>query len=568
MLESSMKNDTAKVTWDLMDSCRGRLNEMSVSALASYLLVDAVEKGTIELDPDNKVVERAKHIFKENEEFIKEHGIEAIVNEHTLSNRDRIEIIMKMEEVLSEKHYGAPNRTPAWVAKIVCGLLNPTEEDTVYDLGSGDGAFLLEVDNYVREHYSAHPKLVGSEIVEKYVFASEIVLTLQQADFSIYAEDVLWNKSSDQFNKAYVFAPLGMRYNGAFTDCFNDEYGDLFNTQSRSEWLFVFKALQSVRNNGMLVALVPDGALFRSSDMKIRKYLLDNDLLQGIVSLPAGIITGTGTKISLVVLGSSDGTFRIVDATSMGKESGERNPSIDPEVVLNAYFDPDCTVFSYEEAGKRDYNLTASAYSDIGVFDDIDCPAKISDVADVIVGSQYTISHFKKNFSNVKTDYQILTSSNIENGLIDYDHLQYIEENKKLEKFELREGDIVVTTKSTIVKTAVANELPQRHIIVTGGMLIIRPDESKINPTYLKMFLDSETGKSVMRSTQKGAVITSISTPAFKKITVACPDLEKQEALADKYNTLLGMYAGMKQQMENLSLQINSLYDDSLKEEL
>lgn len=205
-----------------------------------------------------------------------------------------------------------------------------------------------------------------------------------------------------------------------------------------------------------------------------------------------------------------------------------------------------------------------SMYMNEDVNKQIDCPTPISDIAKVIVGSQYTVSHFKKVFKD-NSDYLLVASSNIANGAIQYDTLQGIEPDAKLEKYELQKGDIVLTTKSTRVKTAVMNDPKGKHYIVTGGMLIVRPDLKRVNPVYLKMFFDSEIGRTVLRSVQNGTTITTISTSSFNRLEVACPSLEIQNKLANKYDTALSMYGVLKEQLDDVQAQLETMYDDSLK---
>lgn len=451
------------------------------------------------------------------------------------------------------------------ISNLTCRLIEIKDGDTIYDLGSGTGNLLISAYNFAKKD-KKKIKLIGTELNSELAFVSKVLLTLRDADYQIITGDALRTDDHLHYSKAYTFPAIGARYTEMYPEYFNQQFGELFNTRSNSEWYFVFKALSNMDKNGRLVALLPEGALFRSTDRDIRKYLLNNNLLEGIISLPARVIDGTGTKMDLVILGSSNGTFKAVDATEMVKPSRSiRTVKIDDEAIWKAYSDPNVRTYSYEEAITRDYSLDLNAYSDIDVEGLIDNPTDLSDVSSIIVGSQYTISHFKNQFSDKPTKYQILTSGNIENGLVNYSSLQYIEDDDKLDKFALQEGDVVVTTKSTKVKTFVVNDLPDRKIIVTGGMLIVRPDTDKINPTYLKMYLDSQVGQSSLRAIQKGSTITTISVPAFKHLNVACPDLEKQNALADKYNSLLSMYDALQQQMKDMQLQISTLYDDSLK---
>lgn len=451
------------------------------------------------------------------------------------------------------------------ISKLTCRLIDIKDGDTIYDLGSGTGAFLVAAYDFAKKE-NKKVRLLGTELKSELAFVSKALLTLRNADYQIITVDALRAENQLHYSKAYAFPAFGVKYAEAYPEYFNQQFGELFNTRSNSEWYFVFKALSNMDKNGRLVALLPEGALFRSTDRNIRKYLLNNNLLEGIISLPTRVLESTGAKTDLVILGSSNGSFKAVDATEMVKPSKSyRTVRIDDEKICKAYSDPNVQTYSYEEAANRDYSLDLNAFSDINIEGLIDNPTDLSDVSSIIVGTQYTISRFKNMFSEKPTKYQVLTSGNIENGLVDYSSLQYIEDDDKLDKFALQEGDVVVTTKSTKVKTFVATDLPDRKIIVTGGMLIVRPDKYKINPTYLKMFLDSQIGQSSLRAIQKGSIITTISVPGFKHLKVACPDLAKQNALANKYNSLLSMYDALLQQMKDMQLQISTLYDDSLK---
>ena len=134
-------------------------------------------------------------------------------------------------------------------------------------------------------------------------------------------------------------------------------------------------------------------------------------------------------------------------------------------------------------------------------------------------------------------------------------------------KFKLEEGDIVVTTKSTVVKTFVANDLPDRNIIVTGGMIILKPDTSKVNPTYVKMFLDSSIGKSEFKSIIKGNTIGFVPFKEFKeRMIISCPSLEKQNKLSEQYNNMLWTINALTKQLADTKDELANIIENSLNE--
>ncbi len=51
--------------------------------------------------------------------------------------------------------------------------------------------------------------------------------------------------------------------------------------------------------------------------------------------------------------------------------------------------------------------------------------------------------------------------------------------NRKFDKFAVKFGDVIVTSKSSKIKTVVIDIEPKEKILVTGGMLIVRPQSDK-----------------------------------------------------------------------------------------
>lgn len=222
---------------------------------------------------------------------------------------------------------------------------------------------------------------------------------------------------------------------------------------------------------------------------------------------------------------------------------------------------------SIEDIKNNEYSLSINIYEAEKLTDSILNPVNIADVCEIEKGSQYTISKFKNQISNTPTDYQLLTSINIQDGIVDYDSLSYVYPDPKLLKFKLEEGDIVVTTKSTVVKTFVANDLPDRNIIVTGGMIILKPDTSKVNPTYVKMFLDSSIGKSEFKSIIKGNTIGFVPFKEFKeRMIISCPSLEKQNKLSEQYNNMLWTINALTKQLADTKDELANIIENSLNE--
>lgn len=543
----------------------GRLqNTETAKLILAGLLTDAVSKGDV---PESSVTNKAKEILAEEPEHENGPTLAEMISDYDFTKSERIQAAdATIEDMNQHSKYTAVENTPGSIMEIVYNVLKINSDDEFCDFGSGSGKALADITSYAESKENSNLRTVGIELNVDLATISELSLALRNADCRIEKADVFTEETAERYSKGYLYPPVGARYNDEFIAKISDEFGGIINTRSSSEWYFVLKAAKRLTDDGQLAVFLPEGSLFRSRDNEIRKYLMDKNLLQGVIALPPHVSKAIPSRMYLLIIGHSDGCFKMIDATDAILKNTGRETVLDTDKVVQEYFSPDAVKYSYQDAADKEYCLNLSAYAaqNIGRF--IDCPEKISDVAEIIVGSQYTSSHFKKDLPETNTDYQILISSDIENGIIDYDSLLYIKPDAKLDKFELHEGDVVVTTKSTVVKTAVVTDLPSRHIIVTGGMIIVRPQPDKLDPTYLKMFLDSSIGKKILLSVQKGSIIITISTSAFKNIDVACPPIEKQRSLANRYNAMIGMYSALQTQLNTLKTQIATLYDDSLGE--
>ncbi len=450
---------------------------------------------------------------------------------------------------------------------LVTRVLNIQNSDIVFDFGSGYGNFLVTIACWNRDKI-IRPALYGREINVDSYNVSCMALAMCEANYRIQNVNSMINATCPPYTKGYVFPPFGIRFGKDASNQFKFRGEDLFNSRISSEWLFVFKSLEGMAQDGKLVALLPEGTLFKAQDAEIRKYLLGNGLIEGIISLPSGVLfPWSGVKTSLLILSRGNESFKAVNGEEVLKELPIKKLTSHEAAVdlYNAYTAKDVEHIRSKDIKSLDFNLSYNALHTKGVYQNLSNLKAISEVADILKGSPLTISAFKDQIASGATPYQILTSSNIEDGIIDYDSLPYIGDGKKYKKYFVQRGDVVMTTKSTKVKFAVINDKPSTSVIVTGGMIIIRPHGDIVDGTFLKMFFDSTRGKAILASIQKGVIITTIPLNDFKNIMIPCPPIDEQRALSKKYNNLLAVYDGMKKEVENVEKRLANFYDDSLE---
>lgn len=459
--------------------------------------------------------------------------------------------------------------SPSSLNKLVTKIINLKDGESFCDFGSGDGKLLLNVFDAAHKN-KFNCKYTGYEINAKQVLVSKCLMRMLNVDTTIINCDFMRDIHRGQFDKGYLYPPFGLKYSIDEWDSLKGIYGDLFTSRTESELLYLLKAFENIKENGKLVTVFTTGAAFRSSGMLARKYLVENNYVEGIISLPARTLGFTAIPIDLWILKKDQkksNVIKMLDASNNILDKGSKIAvELDVSTIIEEY-NNNAKFVSIEDIKKNEYSLYINIYEVEKLTDSILNPVNIEDVCKIEKGSQYTISKFKDQISNTPTDYQLLTSINIQDGIVDYDSLPYVYPDPKLLKFKLEEGDIVVTTKSTVVKTFVANDLPDRNIIVTGGMIILKPDTSKVNPTYVKMFLDSSIGKSEFKSIIKGNTIGFVPFKEFKeRMIISCPSLEKQNKLSEQYNNMLWTINALTKQLADTKDELANIIENSLNE--
>ena len=125
----------------------------------------------------------------------------------------------------------------------------------------------------------------------------------------------------------------------------------------------------------------------------------------------------------------------------------------------------------------------------------------------------------------------------LENGSIRPD-LPYLKElPQRGEAACLQEGDILLS-KTGPFKTALADDLHDEKVLVTGNVYILRCRSDVIEPAYLMLYLQSQLGQSELEYWAKGSHIQNISIADLKKVRIQKLAKEKQRKIAGNYRKL------------------------------
>lgn len=254
------------------------------------------------------------------------------------------EYLIKKFADLSNKKAGE-FYTPRSVVKMLVNFLDPQEGETVYDPACGTGGMLIEVVHHVKETGGRVQLLWGK------VFGQEKNLTTAGIarmnlflhgveDFNVVRGDTLRDPAffvGDElatFDCVIANPPFSLEKWGDevwASDRFGRNFAGIPPKKS-GDYAWVEHMVKSMAaKTGRLAVVLPQGALFRGgAEQRIRKHLLEADLVEAVIGLAPNLFYGTGLAACVMVLRQRkpverQGKVLVVDASSLFKRGRNQN---------------------------------------------------------------------------------------------------------------------------------------------------------------------------------------------------------------------------------------------------
>lgn len=269
-----------------------------------------------------------------------------------------------------DSEYAGDYYTPRDIIKLMVNLLfsrdkdrlsNPGRTLKIFDPTCGSGGMLINAQNYMNEHHpETHLQLYGQDInPEAFAIAASTML-IKEAEHDATGENIRYGNSliHDQFRNQtfdYFIAnpPLGMSWKGQQKEIVQEYeeqgYGGRFGAGiprvSDSSLLFLqhmiskFKKVDTENKKyGSRLAVIFNNSPqltgeAGSGESNIRRWIIENDWLEAIISLPEDMFynTGMGTYIWIITNWKQEiqkGKIQLIDARKcyipMSKSIGNR----------------------------------------------------------------------------------------------------------------------------------------------------------------------------------------------------------------------------------------------------
>lgn len=462
--------------------------------------------------------------------------------------------------------YGSDFETPDSIIKLANAILNIDESDTVADVCSGKGKYIIEsaLEQPGASYY-------GIELKTRYVSISRAKAEFVSSEIEFELKDAFYLMLENRqmhFDKIFSNYPFGLRLkylNNAnqIIEMLLEKYPSATKGTS-SDWIFNALIMNLLTADGKAVAIMTNGSTWNELDVPMRKAFVENGYIESVIALPARLFQSTSIPTTMIVLGHNNNEgVRIVDATKLyvaGRRTNEFSEENVSEIVHALEEDNEYSRFiTIKELRENNYSLNLNRY----LIQDVDVinPTQFVEVIKKITrGAQLSAAQLDELVSEVPTNTQYMMLANIKDGMID-DNLPYIKEfDEKLSKYCVKSNNLILSKNGYPYKVAVANIKGNKNIIGNGNMYIIELDEEKANPYYIKAFFESEQGIAALKSITVGATIQSIGVDSLKKMIIPLPSMEEQERIAEKYQTVLDEIAMLQFKIEKAKNRLKNIF--------
>ncbi|WP_339754641.1 class I SAM-dependent DNA methyltransferase [uncultured Marinobacter sp.] len=249
--------------------------------------------------------------------------------------------------------------------------LKPNSIVTIYDPTAGTGGFLSEGDEYIHQiSEEVTVSLLGQELnPESYAICKADMLIKGQEVSNIKLGNTLSDDqlASNKFDVMLSNPPFGVEWKKVqkqVTDehkhrGFDGRFGPGLPRVSDGSLLFLMHLVSKMRDpreGGSRIGIILNGSpLFTggagSGESEIRRYLLQNDMVEAIVSLPTDMFYNTGISTYVWVLSNNKpaerkGKVQLIDATDratkMRKSLGSKRQFVsesDQDEIVRMYGD-------------------------------------------------------------------------------------------------------------------------------------------------------------------------------------------------------------------------------------
>jgi type I restriction enzyme M protein len=275
--------------------------------------------------------------------------------------------------------------TPVHVSKLIAQLAmhKQTSVNKIYDPACGSGSLLLQA----KKHFDNH-------IVEEGFYGQEVNhTTYNLARMNMFLHNINYDKfnialgntlidphygDEKPFDAIVSNPPYSIKWIGDDDPTLiNDDRfapAGVLAPKSKADFAFVLHALSYLSSKGRAAIVCFPGIFYRGgAEQKIRKYLVDNNFIETVISLAPNLFYGTTIAVNILVLSKhkTDTKTQFIDVSGeeFFRKITNNNILTDKHIdKIMAMFDSKADVehiaksINNNKIAENDYNLSVSSY--------------------------------------------------------------------------------------------------------------------------------------------------------------------------------------------------------------
>lgn len=283
--------------------------------------------------------------------------------------------------------------TPTEVGFLMARILRPKPGQTCHDYACGSAGLLIKlqlVANELDPTAKVPLKLYGQELQAESYAVARMNAIIHDMDVDLRRGDTMINPKfrtpSGSLNRFDLVVANPMWNQPFGPSIFEDDPYDRFiknggGTSGKGDWAWLQHTLSVLKDGGRAAVVLDTGAVTRGSGSKnedkernIRKWFVDQDLIEGVILMPDNLFYNTTAAGVIVVLNkrkpeSKKGKITLVNASKRFTKGKPKNHLADEDVAdLSRLFnggepvEGEVAVIDLQQAAEADYNLSPSRW--------------------------------------------------------------------------------------------------------------------------------------------------------------------------------------------------------------
>lgn len=433
---------------------------------------------------------------------------------------------------------------------LCAALLDIKKGDEVADLNCGIGKFVCKAWFSLWNANGSDKGLRVSGYSENKTLAAVSWIGCHLA--GVRAEIInnsIFSPTNSRYDKVLVIPPFGCEVRQLNIIEVAESLSKKFNSfpevrLSSAEWLFAARAATLLKDGGRAIAVMPMNALNGGQSKVYREYLVRNQMIESVISIPAKyFMNGTGIAFALVVLSNGSKEIKFVNGEEYLKDVAE-SVSIDVQSLLKDYHNlndfESVTTRPLDKICENDFILTPDFY--LGEDFEYNNSRPFGElVGEIRRGAKLSIAECKKYETTADTPVKKVAFKNFSEGLIDEALPCLMEIPEGASDAVLEDGDLIISRMGMPFKIAVVQVSEGETLVADENVWICRMHGDKKQSYFLRAFLESQKGAKWMSRLSAGATLRTISAKNLTKIPVPEFDEKTRAVIAEELekNTIL-----------------------------